>query len=319
MTHNLPSDHIYVASCVEDGGIYRYFLHDDGKLELAEKAELDRPMYMTVENDKMYIVLRAPFEGRSDSGVIVCDIVDGKLVNFGEITSTKGEVACHIAVDNEKIYCANYISGSVIKLPDILKEHSGHGKNPKRQEKAHAHYVGFTPDKKYLCAVDLGVDTIFVYDKDMNPVSSAKVPEGHGARHIVFSDDGKYMFCAGELESSVSAFEYNDGKFSLIDTICVLPKDFSGESTAAAIRIYKGKIYVSNRGHDSVSQISFENRKLTLEKTIDCKGKSPRDFDFINDFMICTNESSDNVTVFACNDNFKFVCEVSVAKPLCVV
>ncbi len=294
-------------------------MNSDGKLALVDSVRLDRPMYMAVYDNKMYTVLRAPFEDSQDSGVVVYDIGDdGILTSPSEIQSTKGEVACHIAVNGENIYCANYISGSVIKLPDTLVQHSGKGINLERQEGPHAHFVGFTPDNKYLCTVDLGLDTIFIYNRDLTLHSKAEVPKGHGARHIVFSDNGEYMFCANELESTVSAFSYKNGELELLDTISALPESYIGESTAAAIRFYKDKIYVSNRGHNSISELSFLNEKLRLERCIDCKGQSPRDFDFINDYMICTNEESDNISIFDAKDNFTHIDSYSLESPLCV-
>ncbi len=320
MIHSQHYKNVYIASCCPDGGIYRYGMDSYGKLKFIDKTPLDRPMYMVNANGRMYVILRAPFADSNDSGVVAFDIDgDGALINKTECISTKGEVACHIAVDGEAVYCANYISGSLIKLPDKLVVHDGKGANKKRQDKAHTHFVGLTPDKKYICAVDLGVDTVFVYNKDMTLRSKAQVPSGHGARHIIFSEDGKYMFCANELVSTVSAFGYNDGELSLIATISLLPESFDSESTAAAIRIKDGRIYVSNRGHDSVSEVSFQNGELELLKTVDCCGKSPRDFDFVDNFMICTNQDSDSVTVFDCNDNFNLIDKLSVPQPLNVV
>lgn len=319
MTHNQLSN-VYIASCTGDGGIYQYHMYGDGKLELVEKTALDRPMYMIVDNNKMYIVLRAPFEESQDSGVVVYDIdSDGRLINPSEIQSTCGEVACHIAVDGENIYCANYISGSVIKLPDTIIKHEGSSVHSTRQTSPHAHYVGFTPDKKYLCAVDLGVDTIFIYNKDLTLYSKAEVPKGHGARHIVFSDDGKYMFCANELKSTVSGFSYNDGCLELVDTISVLPKNCGIESTVAAIRFYSNKIYISNRGHNSISEVSIDNKNMKLERCIECKGSSPRDFDFVDDYMICTNEESNDISIFDTKNNFTYIDSCKLDRPLCVL
>ncbi len=310
---------IYIASCAEDGGIYQYRLADNSKLELVEKTELDRPMYMVADNNKMYIILREPFENDSSSGVIVYDIdEDGRLVNPSEIQSTMGEVACHIMVDGNDVYCANYVAGSAIKLPDNLVVHSGQGVNLPRQNKAHVHFVGLTPDSKYVCVADLGLDTIFLYNKDMTLHSLVKVPEGHGARHLIFSEDGKYMFCANELKSTLSVFSYSNGELSLIDTVNLLPDDFKEKNTAAAIRIRDGLIYVSNRGFNSVSEVEFADGKMKLMRNIDCGGEGPRDFDFMDSLMICTNENSNNVAVI----NFETLEKVGNYEhetPLCVM
>ncbi len=305
---------------MSDGGIFRYSLDDCGKMKFIDKTTVDRPMYMTIFNNKAYIILRSPFKNSKNSGVITYNIDNaGKLISPSKIKSTEGEVACHIAVDGENVYCANYISGSIICLPELLVKHEGKGIDKRRQEAPHAHYVGLTPDRKYICVADLGLDTVFIYDKQLNLYSKAKVPEGHGARHIAFSDDGKYMFCANELKSTVSAFSYADGKLDLIDTVSTLPEYFTKESTVAAIRVNNGKIYVSNRGHDSVSEFEFNGEKLNLIKTMDTKGNSPRDFNFIGKFMICTNELSNNVTVFDIERNFEFCGAYSIDAPLCIL
>ena len=255
---------VYIASCTQTGGIYHYKLQD-GILNFADFTPMDRPMYAVVENHRLYVVLRAPFEN-GDSGVVIYDIDDtGKPVNPSPLQSTLGKVACHILVDCEAVYCANYISGSLCKLPGQVVQHQGHGHHPARQDSSHMHFVGLTPDRKYICAADLGTDTVYVYDRALNLHSTAKVPSGHGVRHIAFSEDGKWMFTANELQSTVSVFAYVDGALNLVDTCSAIPSDFAGDTAAAAIRVKNGNIYVSNRGHDSVSKLSFNREKLTLQ------------------------------------------------------
>lgn len=232
-----------------------------------------------------------------------------------------GEVACHIAIDDDGAYCANYLSGSAVKMPDKPVRHSGSGKNSKRQEMPHPHGCTITPDKKYVCITDLGTDTICVYDKAMNLYSKANVPEGHGVRHMAFSEDGKYAFTVNELESTVSAFEYGEGELHLLDTVSALPEAFEGENLAAAIRVRNGDIYVSNRGADLIARLEFDGKRLTLCESVPCRGKSPRDFDFVGEFLISTNENSDNVTVFAVSEEYisDMIVEMEIKSPLCIV
>ncbi len=309
---------IYIASCEKDGGIYRYTMSKDGVLTFADKTTLDFPMYMAKANGRMYVVLRAPYAECDESGVCSFKIeADGSLTDRRDHGSTRGKVACHILVDGDDIYCVNYVSGSVIKLGERLVVHEGHGPHPTRQESAHTHYVGLTPDKKYICVTDLGLDTVFVYNKDLTVRSKATVPSGHGARHLIFSEDGRYMFCANELASTLSVFEYNDGELSLIDTENGLFEDVP--NTAAAIRLNNGRIYMSNRGADSVSEFTFDGKKLKLQRSIPCLGNSPRDFDFFGDFMICTNENSGTVTVFDSKNGFKHIQTLDIPRVLNVI
>lgn len=319
MIHN-PLYNIYIASCANDGGIYQYHLYDDGSLKRRNFTQMDRPMYMAVENHKMYILLRSPFIESNESGLVVYDTSpDGKLQTPSGIISTKGEVACHLSVNCGDVYCANYISGSVIKMPEKLIKHKGKGINPIRQEAPHAHYVGFTPDKKFVCAVDLGLDTVFLYNKNLELVNRAQVPEGHGARHLVFSDDGKYCFVANELKSTVSLLEYKKGELKYIDTVSCLPEGYAGETTASAIRYDENYIYVSNRGLDTISVLKNNNGKLIYQDTYSCNGNFPRDFDIIGNYIICTNEKSDSITVLD-KKNFNVIyTENNVKSPLCVI
>ena len=309
---------VYVASCVETGGIYHYKM-TDGKLSFADFTPMDRPMYMTIEDKKMYIVLRAPFENE-DSGVVIYDLDDaGKLVNPTPVQSTRGAVGCHILVDKGEVYCANYISGSVIKMPEKLVTHTGSGVHLTRQSAPHCHFVGLTPDKKYICATDLGLDTIFLYHRDMTLHSKATVPAGHGVRHLAFSEDGKWLFAANELRSTLSVFSYADGALRLVDTCELLPADFTGENLTAAIRVKDGKIYVSNRGYDTISQVSFADGKLTLEKNYPCGGKAPRDFAFAGEYLLSTNQDSNTVTVLDSRRDFELQQTIPVEMPICVV
>ena len=308
---------VYVASCTETGGIYHYKLCEK-KLQLADVTPMDRPMYMVMEDRKMYVILRAPYEN-GESGVVVYDIDDaGKLVNPSPMQSTKGTVACHILAEGENVYCANYISGSVIKLPGQVVQHTGSGPHPTRQEGPHMHFVGLTPDGKYICAADLGTDTVYLYDRDLELRGSAKVPAGHGVRHIAFSQDGKWMFTANELKSTVSAFAYENGTLELVDTCSAVPDDFTGETAAAAIRVKDGDIYVSHRGHDSVARLSFDGSRLTLQDTVPCGGKTPRDFCFVGNDILCANQDSDSVTLLDGSSGYAIADTVNVKMPICV-
>lgn len=314
---------IYIASCVKGGGIYHYTLSENNVLDFCEKTTLDEPMYMIIRNEKMYILLRQPDEKTNFSGELSIDIDGtGKLFAPSRIISTKGVVACHLEVSDDNIYAVNYVSGSVIKLPDTLVTHSGHGLHKVRQAAPHTHFVHASPDGKYILVTDLGLDKIFVYDKDLKLVSEVSVPSGHGPRHLAFSDDGKIVYCVNELGSSVSIFSYSDGELKLQNTISALPKDFSGDNISAAIRIKDNYLYVSNRGHNSISVFEIKDSyNIVLKECVDCGGNSPRDFNIIDDVLICTNEKSDNVTVFKLNNYIPEIIsesELNIPSPLCV-
>jgi len=309
---------LYIASCMEDGGIFHYHFDCNGKLNFVDKKECTMPMYMKAFDNKMYVLLRKPFDD-DNSGLITFDIDNnGALINPSETVSTMGEVACHLSVSKNGVYVANYISSNVSKLPDFTVMHKGNGPNQYRQQVPHPHFVSLTSDSKYLCVCDLGLDAVITYDWDLNEISRTYVPKGHGVRHIEFSDDGKYAFSANEIMSTVTAFKYNDGHFECVDTICGL-KNENLSSTSAAIRYNKGYVYVSNRGNNTISKISFDGKNLELMEEYPVYGDFPRDFIFCDDYIICTNELSNTVTVLKeTDDKICLVNEINTDRPLCV-
>ena len=314
---------LYFAACSTDGGIYHYKF-DGEKTYFVKKYDLDRPMYLATENDKMYVILRDVYDG--ESAVSVFDIAeDGSLENMTIPVSARGVCACHLCVNDGNVYTANYLSGSVAWIGHKTVVHTGTGPNKPRQDVPHCHYVNLTADGKYLLVCDLGNDTVYTYDKELNEVSRAKVPDGHGCRHLVMSPKNNTVYCVNELTSTVTVFEINDGVLKAGETYTALPEGFSGKSTAAAIRLSDDEkyLYTSNRGDDSVCvfEVSEDGKKLIQKEFVKTEGQSPRDFDIIDGVLFVTNEVTNNVTVLR-KDGDKYIKEAQdlpMPGPLCVV
>lgn len=291
-------------------------------MQLMEKTDADRPMYLTVSDHRLYAVLRQPFASSDFSGVCSWEIGEkGILTNPSPICSTYGRCGCHLTVAQNRIYAANYLSGSVALLPEgKLVTHNGKGPHPTRQEAAHTHFVGMTPDGAYVLAVDLGVDTIYIYTPDLRLYDTVSMPAGHGCRHLAWSEDGKYAFCVNELASTVSVLRYEQGSLSLLNTVSALPADCVTENTAAAIRVDGNHVYVSNRGCDNIAVFTHRDGVLSQPVFADAEGISPRDFYIYGGYLFCANEGSDRVRVFRCeNGNLHAMgLHLPIPKPLCV-
>lgn len=76
---------------------------------------------------------------------------------------------------------------------------------------------------------------------------------------------------------------------------------------------------MANRGHDSVTILKHKDKKLEVEGIYPCFGKGPRDFDIFGDFIVCTNENSDTVTVLDKNNMELVFEEKDIKRPLCVI
>lgn len=305
----------FILSCAETdagGGIYKCRITDNGRIGHIKYLPCAKPMYAVVNGNRLHVLLRSPFRSSVNSGYFSCK---SDLSDCSEIKNTIGQCACHLAVDND-VYIANYLSGNVVKNCEDFKKHMGCGVNAVRQEKAHTHFVTFSPDKKYVLCCDLGLDTVFVYDRNLKPVSSEKVPDGYGVRHAVFSRDGKFLYSANELIPSVSVFGYGNGSLTYLKTVEL----FCGKenSTAAAIRLDESKLYVSVREENKIFVLQVNGEELKPEKTFACGGDSPRDFDIIGNYIVCANENSDSVTVIE-KTSGKLIDKITVISPLNIV
>ena len=310
--------HLYVASCVKNGGILHY-IYKSGKLQKKGKVTCDRPMYLHLRNGSMQVLLRQPFLNNQNSGIISYDITkDGELKQNSRIIDTKGIVACHLCYFHEKTYVTNYLSGSIFCTSGKMDIHEGKGKNPVRQDMPHPHYIALAPDGKCLLSTDLGLDAIYSYDEELNVLSVSKVPLGHGARHLAYSEDGKTVFCANELKSTVTVFNYDNGRLVPYETVPVLARE--KDSTVAAIRVKGNYVYVSNRGDDSISCLYWDGKKLELCSVTPCGGASPRDFLIVEEMLICANEKGNNVMFFSL-ENEKVIdirMKEEIEVPLCI-
>ncbi|NLO36273.1 MAG: lactonase family protein [Clostridiaceae bacterium] len=336
---------VCLSSCVPEGGVFRYELLPDGRLALQDHFAAAEPMYAIRRGPVIYLLLRAPFAGRAESGAQALQVQpDGSLTPLGELQPLGGTVACHLALspNGRFLYTANYVSGNLTELPVLvdgslgprsrLVQHEGSSVNPRRQEGPHTHAAVFTPDGRFLCVVDLGLDQIILYAVDPqtglgpDPAFICRAQPGQGPRHLVFSRDGSCAFCANELASSLTVYRYRDGTLEMLATQPTLPDGFTGENTCAAIRLSPdGRfVCVSNRGHDSIACFAIDGERVRLVSIAPSGGRSPRDFDFSPDgrYLLSSNEKEHTVTVLAVDPATGELAltghEAPLASPLCV-
>ena len=323
MTHK-PLCKVWAASCAPDGGIAGYELNAEGKLSRCSFLPLDRPMYFIKEGDTLHTLLRAPKGLDGKSGYIK---VDAELTKASEPISTQGVVACHLCKVGDRVYAVNYLSGNLSMIGGGEVTHApAENHQPGRQDAPHTHCVIPTEEGDALFCTDLGLDTIFVYDLDLNLLSKCQMPKGHGVRHLVMGRNGFY-YAVNELMSTVSVLKY-DAEAHALKCLSSYSCGISMEgNTAAAIRLTRdGKyLFVSHRGADTVSvfSVSEEGRSLSLLHNIPCGGRGPRDMVLTPNekFILCANERSGDLTVLALDAdmNATLTDRVLLSDALCVL
>jgi len=316
-------------------GIYAYLFDPViGKLNaLGVAAESEDPSFLAVHpNSKyLYAVNEIDHFGGQKSGAVSSFAIDsksGKLALLNQ-ASTQGAGPCYISLDKtgKFVLVANYDGGSIAVFPiredgslasaSAFVQHSGSSVDKERQEGPHAHWIGTSPDNRFVLAADLGLDEILIYRfnsakgtlaPDAPPF--AKLNPGAGPRHLAFHPNGKFAYVLTEMGSSVTAFAYKANKGSLsplqtVSTLSILRKDYSGVKEAAEIAVHpNGKfLYASNRaGIDSISTFSIDPVKgtLKLKDEFPTMGKTPRNFaiDPTGKFLLAANQESNNIVIF---------------------
>ena len=243
---------------------------------------------------------------------------------------------CHISVskDGKYLFGSSYSGGflDVLSLiPDggivkLKRRFTFSGASiHKRQKRSHPHFAAQTPDGKMVLVADLGSDRIhtFSYDiqKGLTPKGSVSLPPGSGPRHLSFSADGKFVFAANELNNTVCSFKLEQGKFNMVSVCSLLPQAWSGNSYAGAIRISPcGKLFVTNRGHNSVAAVSVSAEgKLKLENTFSSEGDFPYDIEFLQGELLLVNMKSDQFSVWQKGDEWKRTAVFTLRRPMCIV
>ena len=303
MNKRNPID-VYLCSAVPDGGILHYTLSNKGEFSFCDGLSLPSPNYLVFEGNTAYATLSDAFPATGEGGVVRLAVNgDGSLSRAGEPVSTGGRGACHLAADGEDLYVANYGSGSVTKIGGLTVEHEGNGPDPVRQDAPHCHCTFFSPDKKYVLVCDLGLDTVFVYDRELREVSRAKVPDGAGCRHLTFSRDGRFVYVENEMGCSVSVFRWENGRLtyrSTLPTRTYVPHD--GPDKGSAIRLSRNgrRLYVTNRGENEVVVISCRGEKLRVIGRAPTGGDEPRDFALLENerYAIVTNQFGNSFRLY---------------------
>jgi len=315
-------------------GIYAYlFDPGTGKLtSLGVATESEDPSFLAVHpsGKYLYAVNEIDHFGAQKSGAVSAFSIDpktGKLTLLNQ-AATRGADPCHISLDKagKVTLVANYDGGSVATFPvhddgslgEVagFVQHRGSSANKERQEAPHSHWIGVSPDNRFVIEANLGLDELPVYhfnarNGDLSPVEPfVKVNPGAGPRHIAFHPNGRFAYALTEMESSVTAFAYKASNGSLtslqtISTLSTLRKDYSGPKEAAEIAVHpSGKfLYASNRANiDTITAFSIDPAKGTLKLKAEypTMGKTPRNFaiDPTGNFLLAANQESNNIVIF---------------------
>lgn len=281
-----------------------------GEMGLLSSVRLPNAIYQAITPDRRFLV------SCEQGGLAAFRIVGDDLV-LSDRLPLCGQCLCHVSVmpNGSRVCWADYLAGEAgsvgfdegrFEQESLMRHrHDGSGPNLPRQATAHCHQAIPLPNGSGYVVVDLGLDRLSVYP---NGWHSQTVLAGAGPRHLAFHPNGRFAFVASELGNLLSAYRLDEGHlFSLLSSVATLPEGWMGASSAAAVRVSEdgSKVYVSNRGHDSIAAFGFDQSSGMLEPLSfsPMPGKTPRDFVFLlgDRMALAVLEQSGSLVSLSCD------------------
>jgi 6-phosphogluconolactonase (cycloisomerase 2 family) len=305
----------------------------DGSLAVIQDIPSDNPSFLCLDPRQrhLYVAVETDdFEGDKQGAIesYRIDQANGKLTFLNRVGS-KGAWPCDLECDpsGRFLVAANYGGANFVVAPILengqlgalsgVYANTGTGPNKQRQEAPHPHCVEFDRTGNYLATADLGIDKVQIFRLDSGAgklvlVSDASVAPGAGPRHAAFHPNGRYLYVINELNATITAFRYANGRIGKeIQTIGTVPADFPAAKSTAEIMIHpSGKfLYGSNRkfaNHpvaDAIVGYSVDatTGKLTLIEHTTHKIQFPRHFNIEpgGSWLYACNQKGDSIVQFA--------------------
>lgn len=325
-------------------GIHIYDLDvERGTLEERKVVDITNPSDLLVSANKKFLY------SITDDGVKSFRILkDGDLEPMNEqwIGGMRG---CYLDVDEENrfLFVGGYHDGRVSMLH--LNEdgsigeiadgifHKGVGRSAAdRSSRPHVNCVKVTPDQKYLCAVDGGLDHVKVYKINYQSGKLKLVDFIRGdlesaPKMIRFSKNGRHAYVLNELENTVDVYQYyienNIQEYERIQKISTEIRNGASSSAQNMEFSRDGRyLFCSKAGTNEI--IIFEREEETGMLSLVCNAPISGDFPKAlavfpdNRHFMSLNHESNSITIFKVDYEKKYalmdVRPQKVYKPNCV-
>ncbi len=283
-------------------GIYAAEFNHGILSQLELRFPLVNPTYFSRIDHTMLAVSQ-----KDKQGGLTC-FEHGQFVN--EVMQD-GSTPCFVDAVKEKnlVLSANYHLGNIMTYAYTPKKGIRMIQKIEYGPSSHAHYIKYFKSLDEVLVCDLGLNRVVAYTIDpylmLHPKYIFNAKEGQGPRHLIVhpTQPVVYVFC--ELSSELLILAHDGYGLRPVQTLSTLPEHEQDIKSGAAIRIDpKGRfIYMSNRGHDSISVFELDAtcKHAKLIQNIKTEGVHPRDFNLSPDgqYLVCVHKDSDNASVFS--------------------
>lgn len=284
-------------------------------------AEINNPSYLTVSHDGQTLYSIA------DEGVASFSIDENGDLHKTSQQWIGGMRGDFVEVDskNRYLFVGGYHDGRVTMMRlkadgtigdiayGVFHKGAGIGFGDPHFDHAKVTCVRLTPDEKFLCAVDFGLNQVKVYrvDYEMGHLSMADIirPElGGGGREIRFSKDGKYAYVLTGLNNSVEVYAYHvddrdEPVFEKIQTVSVLNKTYeAAASMNMTFNETEDYLFVAVDALNAVTCLKrdAETGMLSYDGMTFISGEYPKSIAILpgNEFLVVANHDTNDLRTF---------------------
>jgi len=336
---------VYVGTFTRDRGVGIH-IYDLVNNYLVERSvvSVHNPTDLNINRTKKVLYSIA------DEGVVAFRILkDGNLSKINELW-TGGMRGSYLTTDRKGrfLFSAGHYDGTVTviklnedgSLGEVVEVIYHKGLNigvAKRGAEPHVISLKLTPDERFICAVDSGLDRIYIYEIDYltGKLEEVNIIRGHldsSPRKIRFSANYKYAYVLCELKRCVDVYSITKQEgvpeFELIQTISTVEIEDGEYCSASDMKVCPdGKMMIcSNAGSNSVAVFEVNKETGLLNEICNLKisGDYPKTLAFLPDcqHFITLNQESNEMVIFSMKNNEPyFLMEgkpLSIQTPNCI-
>ncbi|MEM9111852.1 MAG: lactonase family protein [Planctomycetota bacterium] len=314
------SRQVLYLSCRQGERLLAYDIDQaTGQLKEIQRVELPGqagPITLTDDGRHLYAALRSP----SRIVPLLRDTVTGQLtlLDAAEVP----EFATYLDIDTTGRFAitASYGPG-VVNTFGINSDATINGtpiQTTKTDKSAHACLID--PSNRFVYIPHTIPNAIYQFRFDqktgkLTPIQPIIVKGGGkpnnpaGPRHYTYHPTRDIVYVVNELDSSVSAYQWNkdSGVLTRFQSLTTLPSNFVERNTCADIHITPdGRfLYATNRGHDSIAAYKIDDDGLmSLIDWFDTE-TWPREFaiDRKGQYLYCAGLRSNKLAAYAIDSN----------------
>jgi 6-phosphogluconolactonase len=322
-------------------GIHIYDVNvEEGTLSFRKEIEASNSSHLccSLNGNFLYSII--------DKGVGVYEILpdgDLKFINKKDIDGMRGR---YISVDKngKYLFIGGYHDGKVTVmhthhdgwLGSIMDGvfHRGIGSVAERNSRPHVTCVIPTPDNKFVCAVDNGIDQVKIYniteENKLDLADTLRCPRESAPLLMQFSPDGKTAYLLSQISNSVTVYSYTVEEGASLTPVFEKLQEISTTSDtvdpmhdAASGMCFSpdGKyLFTSTAGDNTVTMFSINENDGTLTKefALPISGEYPKDITMFPDgqHIAVVNNESNSITTFKVDYKKKLL--IMKGKPLSV-